>query len=352
MDDLWTWVWQSLYEDESRREWYGEWRRAMALDESDPTGAVTMLDATIARADRAQDGWWKLFLEHWKLQILLNKARDFGAALDCAARATVEVRQSRFDAFPQRICLHEDLIGAYQGLDPQGFAPLIQNALDYMEKEIAPGIQCEACHRGLKSEFYRSIDHAESLEAAWDYLAIADAQGEDFHRAQAYLELCYSVAVFEGIAARESLGELSALGQDCASKADYSEGLHEILMWRALAARWNDDPDASRALRRALDARARYGAAARPGYYFAGVLFYEADGEIEKAVQLLDEELREIEGHNEFWREATRRHKKCELLREMGLSWQDEGERVRQVARNLKNPAAIEAKLASLGTSP
>ncbi|HEX8465948.1 MAG TPA: hypothetical protein VF627_15145 [Abditibacterium sp.] len=348
MNDLWEWVWEAVHEDETRREWFFEWRRAMSLDESDPAGAVALLDATIARAERAGDSRWKLFLEHWKLQILLNKARDFGAALDCAARAAVEVRQPRFAAFPQRVCLHEDLISAYHGLDPQGYAPLIQNALDYMQREIAPDQECAACHRGLCAEFFRSIEHPQAVEAATEYLAHADAQNADFHRAQAYLQLCYTLAVVQGAQARQQLRELAEIGQDLVIEVDYSEGLHEILMWRALAARWNGETDAPRALRRAVESRARYGAAARPGYHFAGVMWHEADGNHEKALQMLDEELAEIENRSEFWREATRRLKKCELLREMGLPFDEEAAKVREVAGKLKNPAAVEEKLARL----
>jgi hypothetical protein len=163
------------------------------------------------------------------------------------------------------------------------------------------------------------------------------------------LQLCHSLAELEGVSARQQMTEISALGRDLLVSANYTEGTHEILMWSALVARWNGEAEAPRAYQRAREARARYGAAARPGYYHAGVLFHEADGNLEKAVQLLDEELQEIEGGSEFWREATRRLKKCELLKEMGLPWDTEGEKVRQVAQKLKKPESIEAKLAALG---
>jgi hypothetical protein len=349
MNDLWGWLWRSVYEDESRREWYADWRRAMDIDESDPAAAITILDAAIARAANANDLWWKLFLEHWKLQMLLNKKRDFSAALDCAARATLEVRGSQFDAFPQRICLHEDLISSYGGLDPQGYAPLIQNALNYMESQIAPGMECEMCHIALRAEFYRSTGHPEALDLAWEYLERAERKNHEFYGAQACLQLCHSLAEIEGVGAREQMTEILALGRDLLVRAKYTEGTHEILMWSALVARWNGEPEAPRAYQRAREARARYGAAARPGYYYAGVLFHEADGNLERAIQLLDEELQEIEGGSEFWREANRRLKKCELLKEMGLSWHTEGERVRQVAQKLNKPEGIAAKLAALG---
>lgn len=351
MSDLWQWIFRSLYEDESRREYYAAWRQAMDLDESDPRGAIALLDAIIARTKNSGDAWWELFLEHWKLQILLNKARDFGAALDCAARATVEARKGQFADFPQRVCLHEDLISAYQGLDPKGYAPLIQNALDYMEREIAPGLECESCHRGLRAEFYRSVSHPDAVDAAWDYLRIADERDEDFHRAQAYMQLCFTLAVQAPQLARQRLTELAGLAYDTARRAGYSEGLHEILMWQALAARWIGEPTAKRAFLRAKEARGRYGAAAKPGYYVAGVHCLEAEGDLEGAVQLLDEELQEMESSGEFWREATRRVKKCELMAEMGLDWSAEAAAAREVAAKLKNPVDIETLLAHLSAA-
>ena len=343
MNDLWEWLFDSAREDETRREWYFEWRRAMDADEDDPQGAVALLEATIARARNNGDAWWAMFLEHWKLQILLNKARDFEAALDCAARATVAVRAPQFGAFPQRICLHEDLITAYQGLDPVGYAPLIQNALDYMEREIAPGVDCEACHRGLCAEFMRSTSQNGAVDAAWKYLALAEARDEEFHRAQAYLQLCFSLAALETPTAREKMSELSRLGFESVKKADYSEGLHEILMWQALGAIWDGDADAKRAFLRAVETRQRYGAAARPGYFFAGTLFYEASGDGEGALGWLDEELREIDGQGEWWRETTRRAKKCAILGAMGLDFRSEAQKVRSVAAKLKNPGIYAA---------
>ncbi|HEX9996317.1 MAG TPA: hypothetical protein VGB45_04175, partial [Abditibacterium sp.] len=325
----------------TRRGLYLDWRRAMDADEDDPLGAIALLDATIARARNSGDAWWPLFLEHWKLQILLNKARDFEAALDCAARATVEARQPKFGAFPQRICLHEDLITAYQGLDPVGFAPLIQGALDYMEREIAPGVECAACHRGLCAEFMRSTSQTGAVDSAWQYLAFADARDEDFHRAQAYLQLCFSLATLETETARQRMSELANLGYEFVQKAKYSEGLHEILMWQALGAQWSCDANSKRAFLRAIESRKRYGAAARPGYFYAGTLFYEALGDWEGALKWIDEELLEIEGKGEWWRETTRRAKKCEILRQMGLDFSIEAQKVRELAAKLKSPGTF-----------
>jgi hypothetical protein len=266
-------------------------------------------------------------------------------------RATLEVRQSHSDAFPQRICLHEDLINVYQGLDPLGYAPLIENALEYMEKEISPGMSCESCLRSLRADFYRSTEYPQAAETAWEHLSKSGVENRVESYGNACLELCHTLAIVEGFEARGHLAELSAEGYEVLSKAKITYSLHEALMWQALAARWNGDSNAPRALKRALNSRAKYGAAARPGYYHAAVFYYEADQNDKKAVQMLDEELQEIEGHSEFWREATRRLKKCELLRSMGLPFESELEKIREVTKNLKDPTLIEAKLAAFHSS-
>jgi hypothetical protein len=162
------------------------------------------------------------------------------------------------------------------------------------------------------------------------------------------MQLCFTLVAREPQQARERLTELSALAHDTARKAGYSEGLHEILMWQALATRWNGDPNTKRAFRRAQEARGRYGAAAKPGYYFAGVLCLEEEGDLEGALRLLNEELQEMENSGEFWREATRRVKKCELLAALGINWADEAALARKVATKLKNPQEIDTLLANI----
>lgn len=344
---MWSWVWDSLSE-EGPADWYHDWQRTFEMRESDPEGAIALLDSLIVRATQAKDKWWVLFLEHWKLQALTFFARDFETALTVSVRATVEARKGEFSTFPQRVCLHEDLIHAYYGLDPVGYAPQIQQALDYMESEISPGMECESCLSGLRCDFYRSINHPEAVEAAWKSFQLSNSKWREHHGVSSYIDLCYTLAAIQGIAAREQLKELCAEALILMQETKRTSKLHELLMWDALAARWNNEARAPEAMERALNARRKYGAAVQPSYYFACVLFHEANEDMQSALQVIEEELQELDGKSEYGREAARRLKKCELLQAVGLSWEDEAAKVRQVARKLRNPMQVEEKLAVL----
>jgi hypothetical protein len=72
MDILWKWVWETAEEDYDCYQWYQDWRRSFVLRETDPEGAIALLNTAIDQATRAENSWWRLFLEHWKLQVLLN----------------------------------------------------------------------------------------------------------------------------------------------------------------------------------------------------------------------------------------------------------------------------------------
>lgn len=350
--DIWNWVYASTFgagaDARTRRGFLREFERAANLSEGDPRGAVALIEGTIARAKSAGEPWWELFLEHWRLQFLLIKARDPAAALPVAARCTLEVRKPLYDAFPQRVCLHEDLITAYAQIDPVGNAALIENALDYMDKEIAPGTECRMCHLGLRAEFLRMTGDSAAIDAGYKYVALAERENVDFHRAQAWMELCHAPWLLIPATAPARLEELGATALEAAREAHYDEGIAEITMWGALAAQLNQCADAAQRYDLAAAARQSYGAPPGAGYYVAALGFLENRGDLNGALELIEAELSEIENTGQTHRQALRRLKKCALLRASGKHASDEIAHVRELAVELKNASWVERELAAL----
>ena len=143
-----VWDWISEFEskayasnDPERQQLVEYYYIAQEFHDYDHDRALALLQQGREFARRLGEPWWVLFYEHWRIQVLLFHKRDYTAALDAAVRAAVEVRKPIYAHLPQRICLHEDVISAYAGIDPAGHATKIQQALDYMESEITPDLE-------------------------------------------------------------------------------------------------------------------------------------------------------------------------------------------------------------------
>src|SRR5262249_58918739 len=97
----------------------------MSSYRTNPDRTLTMLAEARTLAEQMGESWWVLFIDHWRLQALLNFKLDFRNVLDIAVGATLEARKPQYANFPQRICLHEDLISSYLGIDPFGHADAV-----------------------------------------------------------------------------------------------------------------------------------------------------------------------------------------------------------------------------------
>ena len=350
--NIWDWVYDSVAGDDSasraRRELYSAHRRASRLCDDDPRGAIAILEGAIARARQLDEPWWELFLEHWRLQFLLTRARDPRAALPIAARCALEARKPLYATFPQRVCLHEDLITAYADSDPVGNAELIRGALDYMDGEIAPGAECRMCHAGLRADFLLTTLDAGALDAAHAYMALSEAKDSDHFRAWSALTLCRVLWSVQAEQAASQLESLSASALQSAKSAGCDEAVPELKMWRALGAQLNGRPGAARLYRLALDARHRYGGAPGSGYYVAALGVREQCGDLPGALAVIEAELDEISGTGQTHRETVQRLKKCALLRATQQDYGAEIERARSLAGALKNADWVERELTEL----
>ena len=350
--NIWDWVFDSVAGDDAathaRRELFVERQRASRLCDVDPRGAIQILEAAIGRARQLNEPWWEMFLEHWRLQFLLTRARDPKAALPIAARCALEVRKPLYASFPQRVCLHEDLITAYVETDPVGNAALITSALDYMDGEIAPGAECRMCHAGLRTEFLLATADAGALDAAHAYLALSEATDHPYFRAWAGLTLCRVLWAQVPDEAAQQLPSLSEAALECAQRAGCDEAIPELKMWRALGAQLNARDDATRLYQLAMNARQRYGGAVGAGYYVAAVAYQEKRGDLEKMLEWIDIELAEIDGTGQVHREVSRRLQKCRLLRETGREFSAEIAWVKTLMGELKNVDWVARELNSL----
>ena len=322
--------------------------RALGHGKANPDMMLAVLKEARALAEQLNEPWWVLFFDHWRLQALLHYKLDYREVLDIAVHATLESRKPQCDQLPQRICLHEDLIYAYIGIDPLGYADSIRQALDYMQTEVGPDVECRYCVEGNRREFalVRGCT-AEAEESARRTLALADedrvrSSGEH-HAVYAYGDLC---EIAHGRQEWDALRDWVATGEVMARRCENHLKLAEFLVWQAfLARREGDEETARRRLRQAVTRSGRVKSLPSTSYYNALCAFHELGGELEESLKVRDRELEVLTGKGRTHDECRCRIKRCRLLATMGQPLDAELAAAREVAGKLRDPSPYLAEL-------
>lgn len=346
--NIWDWTdeWAAKAyesEDDGLIELYQTLFANMRLMHSNPDAAAGNLASNAEAARRRGEVWWALLNEHWRLQVLLNCSRDYGAALDVAVRAAVEARKPIAAGLPQRVCLHEDLISTYIGIDAQGHAGLIQDALDYMEREVDPAAECYYCLLGLKREFAMEMGrYGECAQFSFQVLSEfqKDVRYRDHHGPFVFATLCRvalsirfgpppeedaeedPAAVF-----REQVENLLAwavTGENVAVKEAHERIRPALTMWHAVAARLYADKLGETNLEEIGDHQELYKSAHRmaasltappdDGFYSGWRTYHDYFGEWEGSLASTDAMLAGLAGKGRRSREARGEFYRCFAL--------------------------------------
>jgi hypothetical protein len=359
-----VWAMESLAraerEGDAARLRLGElYREGLALHGQDPKRALALYEQGRALADRLGESRWALLFDHWRLQVL-NWDGDAAAALDVAVRATVEARKPLYDDHPSRVCVHEDLIGAYLLIDPRGYADAIRDALGYMESAVDPQSECLMCLRGLEADFALNTGdpagaRGAALRAAETAQRHPDAGAAAHHLLYVSARLCAAAHAEDD---PRALLRWASAGEELVPSTR-RQGVHaELLAWKALALLRTGDRAAARRqlLRAAARAAERAGPAPR-GYFEAVCAFEEHDDNLVGALKARGKELAGLAGRGRLLDECRCRVERSRLLARLGYPLAAELADARAAANRLRDPAphlrvldAIEADAAGLST--
>jgi hypothetical protein len=345
-----VWDWISEYQraigidDHSRRMLFNFYRSAMAQMDINPDAAIALFHQGRALAEQLSENWWIVFFDHWTLQTLLHHKRDYAAALELAVKTAVESRKPEYAALPQRICAHEDMITAYVDTDPHGYAEQIQQALNYMQAEITPELECYYCVHGLDADFACIMEHPDAERKAAHYMAAADASGESHYKADARLTMCE--LAFRRADWEELLGLAHEGGQNAARIQSTPIWIAEYSIWGALALRHlKREEDAVRAYQFGISRASRLKATPSARYYDALCAYHEAGGDLSAAVAMRDQQLRSAIVSGSPYFENLAQVKRCELLAQMGTLTEADLNAARAAADKLKDPSRILVEL-------
>jgi hypothetical protein len=356
---VWDWIMEFTAAaqnrgDQQRLRLLPIFENASQFATKDPDVMLGLLAEGRALSDQLNEPWWVLFFDHWRLQALLHFTYDYRQVLDLAVRATLEARQPKYVLMPQRLCLHEDLIFAYVGTDPAGHAERIEQALDYMQLEVGPDLECRYCVHNCCSEFALQRGRLDEAEAACiRLLALTDAEPDrstaQHHAVDAYSDLC-AVAFARGD--WDALRGWATLGEETARRRRNKQlELAEFLAWRAfLERRWGHENLARRLCQAAISRLSHIKALPNENYHDALCAYHEQGHDLENALRARDEELRSIAGKGRFLHETRCRVKRCRLLALLGRLQDADLVAARAVAGQLRFPEAYIAELDRLAS--
>jgi hypothetical protein len=356
MTSVWDW-----FEDKSRdrkdgktqelRDWF---YKASRLVERDPEAALSALDSGKKLAEELDEKAWVLFFEHWRLQGLLHYKKNLNGLRELASRIATISRSDEFKNFPQRVCLHEDLVNAYMLSDSTGDHHIIEDALRFIETEAAPDIECRFCLISMRAEFdfeRGKIDEAEQHARKLREMSENTERGRNHHYfASASATLCE-------IGFRKNdvrlIAEASREGELAARASNNLRDVATLTAWQAAVGKHPNAPyafklNANKRFQLATDTMRHVGSLPNDDYYDALAAYHEWSGDIDKAVKTREEQLGKLEGMGKLKRIAEAKIERCRLLKSQGALTPELLGDAREAANKLANPAAMLEKIEAL----
>ncbi len=311
----------------------------------DPDQALHLLEQGHALAQRLEESWWTRFFEHWMIQALLFRKRNVQAALPLARAAVAATTAPEYEEFPQRICLREDLIFSFLGRDPRGHSREIEQAVEYMQAEIAPDCPCIHCLQEIRTAYPLALGRWDEAEqAALNAVKMAWPASDYHHVLGAYAALCQIAAERQDWA---KLAHWAGMGETFVGRDVGMDSVLELLMWQAVATlRHGDSPAASEQYKRARQHARAYRALPSAGYFDALFAYHQSD--LRRALAVCDLELRPLAGNGQAARECLIRLRRCRLLAALGRPVSEESAQIRALAQMLADPQLVLSDLAGL----
>jgi hypothetical protein len=322
----------------------------MALDEMQrsPDDSIVLLNKSREIAESMQDAWWVQLVNHWELQARLCYKMDFNGTRELATKALEETRKPFYKTFPQRTCLHEDLITGYLRQDPDGYRAEIENAITSMEQSVSPKLDCYQCFHDLKTDFaIHTGTPDQMLDEGLRYLKIAE--GSNHYSASAYSCLC-TIAHKRG--EWERLGEYARLMEEAAKRAELDYLIPTAYAWQAVVAQHNGDmKQAQHAAMNATTLAQQSQTSQRNEYFEALCIYHEQGKRLEDTLKLRERQLQRVIGKAQYHTECHCRVEIFRLRKALALPTEAALKEARTVAEKLKHPAPLLERIAAIESS-
>ena len=318
---------------------------AEQIPPADPAAKLAMFAQGTQLARQLKEPWWEMFYTHWEIETLLHKQARPQDALAVAARANVEIRKPIYDHFPQRCALQLNLVSCYLALDPIGYQTQLREAFAPLQAECQQWNEFECYYAQQWGHFLNDIEDSGALDAAWEYLRLAQNSATAWDLKCALTLLCLVLWRVNPLLAHEIGGEIAADCEMLAREENQLDDIAMMQMFQAVAARSHGDEDAARTFYNLAWQTQKRAPAPRNDVHGAAMKFHELGGDWSESLRICQYEILILRRHKLRFMEVKRRLKKCELLKQLGRSNEREIARARDAARELKSREYWENKL-------
>jgi len=318
--------------------------QALEVREAEPQRGLTLLEQAHALAERVQEPWLIMLADHLYLTVLNGASGDYSVALPIVDRTVAMTRTPAGARFPQRICVGEDQIRIWVGIDPLGYAARIESGIATMEAELPEDSYCRSCLASVRTRYAFELGRWDETWALLEQALTTELLPQELPAL--HTQLCL-VAWRRGDWDR--LRHWAAEGVASSRTHDLAACLAECIAWQAvLARRDGDEPAAQRLCRSAVLEAKRSLRPLAHEYFDALCAFHEMAREYDRAYQTRGRQLALLQGKEHIWEECRVRIEACRLLALQGRASEGATAAARQAAARLQQPDAVLEGLARL----
>ncbi len=319
--------------------------------EIDPGHALSIYEEGSRLAQALREPWWQLYYDNWRVNTLIFWLQDYHRGLDLAVANSLEVRKPIFAQFPGRFSTYFNLVDAYIGVDPAGYRPLVEDALEYLQREIPA--EGQPIYRLLKSwcSFALSMDWWDAAEQR--ALAILRQADNDANRYSATFHSTFALGQLCLVAwqrrHRPALEEWVHLGKQVAEQSRSQSAQGEFQLWEAVLTRWSGETTMSKRLCGAAVARIRR-LRTPPGrlYFDALAGYHELNDDLNRSLRIRLHEQGTLQNTGMLAAQCRNRMEVCRLLARLNQPLRTAVEETRALVRQLRHPEPYLSELERL----
>lgn len=345
--DMWGWFNRFYREalaagDEGRQQLAQLYYQAVEFMELEPPRALSFLEQGAVLAKRLSEPCWTLFYDYWRCELYMFYIENYKVALDIVVKTAAEAHKPVYEHCPVRARVFRILIDAYLTLDPIGYAEQIRQTIAHMKNEIPMDDDTRLLLMGRQSSLAFVFDQLdEAIAIAERYLAASE------HESYRYANAAAMLARFSYLRGDlETTQKYVELAEPHARRSDMKSLLATLTAWRALLAlKQGNTVLAGRYYVLTVAQMSKLGAKPGAGYYDSLCDYLEANGELEKARALRDQELAEQVSAGSVFAECDCRLKRCRLLARNDLPLAEEIKAAREAAKGFIDPTRYLDKL-------
>jgi hypothetical protein len=341
--------------DADRLRMLGCYSRAFKLRETDPDGAFAAFTEGRQLAQRLDEPWWALYYEKYRIDALIHFKRDYRQTIDMAVQLVLDLNKPGNAGYPGRVPCWDSLLAAYLGVDAEGYAEPIQEAIDTLEKEVP---DCPDSERYLLTarkvvfalEQERYQDAYKHCMAELKLAADDDKQSRGAHYAAfVFCELCQVGATIENW---PQVARWAKAGEELSQAVGHQCERAEASAWQAVAA-WHagNRTEAARILQGAIATTRSLGMPPNRGYYEALITYHLAARDLESALRVREDELSTTQNRGRLLYECRLHVERCRLLSALRRLRPADLDAARAAAGKLRKPQRYLDQLAALRVS-